>query len=139
VEAMRYDSEKKLIEKLNAYLNDGYEGYVQFSGCAIDKDCIFEPNSKKEIPIDKAGFIFEAHLFRDTNSIGVKHIDKEWYIDETTIDSNEIKTYRGKLKKNIKMSQIWEAKEDEFCEGFEVLKLKKVVFAGFEAVQGGKS
>jgi CRISPR type III-associated protein (TIGR04423 family) len=135
---MIYDNETALIEKLNEYLKDGYEGYVQFSGCAIDDECIFD-GKPKSIPSKKKGFIFEAHLYKDAKSISVRRINKEWYIDETTTDSNEIQIYRGALNKNIKMSQIWEAKEDEFCEGFEVLKLTNVVFAGFKTTQGGES
>jgi len=32
----------------------------------------------------------------------------------------------------IRMAQIWEPEPDELCEGMSVMKLKKVVFAGFE-------
>jgi CRISPR type III-associated protein (TIGR04423 family) len=29
------------------------------------------------------------------------------------------------------MAQIWKSEADEFCDGMEVMKLQKVVFAGF--------
>jgi CRISPR type III-associated protein (TIGR04423 family) len=32
----------------------------------------------------------------------------------------------------VKMAQVWEKEADALCEGMDVMKLKKVVFAGFE-------
>ncbi len=131
---MIFSDENQLIAELNKLLSKGYEGYVQFSGCAIDNDCIFSGNNK-QIPTHKKGFIFEAHL-SDTKkqSIAVRRINKDWYLDEVDITSHsdEMQIYVGQQGKNVKMIQIWESKPDEFCEGMDVLKLEKVVFSGFE-------
>ena len=57
------------------------------------------------------------------------------------LDESDIKTFYPKFGSfKIKMAQIWEDQKDEFCEALRkdktresllVLKLQKIVFAGF--------
>jgi len=115
----------------------GYEGYVQFSHRPIDKnkDIFLDKDSKVE---DEKGFIYEAHFCNGKESISIKQINQHWLVNKTdisNIDEIDTQSYKSDIQEwnyNIKMAQIWETQKDELCENFEVKKLKKVVFAGFE-------
>ena len=127
------------MEEVVAFINslDGYSGYVQFSHRIIDKT--------KDVFIDKSpkinnenGFIYESHFCNGKESISIKQINDSWIVSKTDISSIEqedIITYLSDIKDfnyKIKMAQIWQSEPDELCEGMKVMKLKKVVFAGFE-------
>jgi len=119
------------------YINNlkGYQGYVQFSHRAIDlKKDIFP---RKDDIKDEKGFIYEAHFYNGIDSITIKQVNDSCLISKTyipNIKDEDRQTYISEVEgcSNIIMAQIWEATPDELCEGMEVMKLKKVVFAGFE-------
>jgi len=126
------------------YINklDGYRGYVQFSHRPLEKNDIFE-DKNPNVATPKNGFVYEAHFSNGTNSIMIRQQNAGWIVSETDLSAVETKdTELYALEKTahlkdvkskwVKMAQIWEAKEDELCEGMKVMKLKKVVFAGFE-------
>ena len=129
---------RKNRDEIIDYINmlSGYEGYVQFSHRAIDieKDVFIDKEPKVE---DEDGFIYEAHFTNGNDSIMIRQQNDAWVVSTTTIKDAELVTFHAITGLKVNMAQIWEAKEDELCEGMEVLKLQKVVFAGFE--KGDKS
>jgi len=124
---------KKTRNEVITYINslDGYEGYVQFSHRPIDmtKDIFMQNSPKVE---DESGFIYEAHFSNGTESIAIRQINDSWLVSQTNIENIELETYYGIDKLKVNMAQVWEVQSDELCEGMEVKKLSKVVFAGFE-------
>ena len=117
------------------YINElkAYEGYVQFSHRAIDLDKDIFP---KVEDIDEGdvrdGFVYEAHFCKANESIMIRQLNHEWVVSVTDISDAEQETFYGIADLKINMAQIWKTEKDELCEGMEVMKLQKVVFAGFE-------
>lgn len=123
---------EEIVTIINQKYSD-YEGYVQFSHRAIDKEKDIFTNGKKVSISDESGFVYEAHFFNGTNSVTIKQINDDWRIDESkNIPQTDIQTYETKYGLRVKMAQIWEDEPDQLCEEMDVKKLKKVVFAGFE-------
>lgn len=128
----------KSNEEVLTYIKQlqNHEGYVQFSDTKIREDDIY---STEDIIADNLkptkGFVYEAHFCNDVESIAIKQVNAEWLVSTTKFSEiqnreTDIETYFAHGK-NVKMAQIWKEEADEFCEGMEVKKLKKVVFAGF--------
>ncbi len=128
-----YKNKKDVVDFINTL--KGYRGYVQFSHRAIDirKDVFIDRDPDIE---DEEGFIYEARFANKDESISIKQINDNWLVSKTPLNDAEIKTYKGIANLWIDMAQIWQKEKDEYCENMEVLKLKKVVFAGF-ADKGG--
>lgn len=123
---------KKNQTEIIDYINTlkGYQGYIQMSDRPISdiwtsySDIYFTP---------QCGFVFEAYFFNGKDSIAIKQINDSWLVGEVkNIPLTDIQTYHAINKLKVKMAQIWEAENDPFCEDMLVLKLKKVVFAGFK-------
>ncbi len=139
-----YDEQEMLIDYINS-LSD-YRGYVQFSHRALEAQDIFEdkaPNVAK----DEKGFVYEAHFFNGKESIMIRQQNAEWVVSTTLIADVEEKDMNlyalektshleGVKSEWVKMAQIWEAKADKLCEGMDVMKLQKVIFAGFVEKKG---
>jgi CRISPR type III-associated protein (TIGR04423 family) len=138
----RYNNEEKV--ELIKYINslDGYRGYVQFSDRPLEQKDLFE-NTNPNVASGEKGFIYEAHFSNAQNSIMIRQQNAEWVVSETIISDVKEKdmeyfalektTLLTSVKSNwVKMAQIWKSEADEFCDGMEVMKLQKVVFAGFE-------
>lgn len=127
-----FENKSNLIQYIKKL--QGYEGYIQFSDTKI-RDCdIF---LKHDIIASKlqttSGFVYEAHFWNGRDSISIRQINSDWYVDETKdTPLADTKTYFGTNSLKVKMAQIWEEEPDELCEGMKVKRLKKVVFAGFE-------
>ncbi len=122
-------NQTEVIEYINSL--KGYQGYIQMSDKQITDiwddfgDISFEPVS---------GFVYEAHFFNGIDSTAIRQINDCWFIDETKdVPLTDTQIYHAIGDRKVKMAQIWEPKEDEFCEDMKALKLKKVVFAGFES------
>lgn len=122
---------KKNKIQISEYINTlkGYQGYIQMSDCPIAdiwetySDISFTPTS---------GFVYEAHFFNGKDSIAIKQINDSWLVDESkNIPLTETNTYKAINGLKVKMAQIWEEESDPLCENMKVLKLKKVLFAGF--------
>jgi len=134
-------SKKEVVEYINTKLQE-YEGYVQFSHRPLDKERDLFYNEKKVEVQDEEGFIYEAHFCNGKTSVTIKQINDGWSISKTDISDvpdSDIESYISKVEGfnyKVKMAQIWESEPDPLCEGMDVKKLKKVVFAGFE--KGGK-
>lgn len=70
-------------------------------------------------------------------SVSIRQINDGWFVDEVDLnkvmlEENDTKTFYSKFSDfKMKMAQIWEEENDEFCKNLPVLKLQKTVFAGF--------
>lgn len=119
----------EIIEYINGL--KGYEGYVQFSHRAINLeiDVFIGKDPKVE---DEKGFIYEAHFCNGVESIMIRQVNADWMVSKTDISKAELETFHGIDNLKVKMAQIWKSEADDLCEGMEVMKLEKVVFAGFE-------
>ena len=141
---------KKNKDEILKYVNEnlkGYEGYIQLMGEKIDEKHLFlagerTPSLGEDEPI------YEAHFFdeKSKKSISIRQINDAWFVDQTelnkvALEESDIKAFYPKFGNfKIKMAQIWQDEKDEFCEvsqgngtleGLPVLKLQKIVFAGF--------
>jgi len=128
--------------KINDIKSRKYEGYVWFSDHEKPKvlhneSYDFSKHNNTENP-----FIIEALLYaNDENiSVSVKHTGK-YQIHEIDLndlpegaDFQEIKYLPHRLNgvKKVKFKQLWLPEEDENCNNWEVLKMKALVFTGFE-------
>lgn len=137
-----FDKNEKVVEHIK--LLNGFSGYIQFSNKKIAHEDIFY-NTSIDLKNEK-GFICEAHFCDDKNSICIRQINNLWYMsvsDISNLEKEDIKIYKSigidGFKKNIKLAQIWEEKEDEMCENFKVKRLQKLVFAGFTDEEGEKN
>ena len=123
---------KKNRTEIIEYINTlkGYAGYVQFSHRAIDieKD-VFEANDPQVE--EEGGFIYEGHFSNGSESIAIRQLNDVWLVSKVGIAGLEVETFHGIADLKINMVQVWESKTDELCEGMEVSRLEKVVFAGF--------
>ena len=123
---------KKNRTEVIAYINGlkAYEGYVQFSHRAIDLERDLFPRTNDIA--DEKGFVYEAHFYKDNQSIMIRQINDGWIVSKTDTTDAEFEFFHGISDLKIRMAQIWKPEADALCEGMSVMKLKKVVFAGFE-------
>jgi len=129
---------KKNHQEIIKYINQlqGYEGYLQWSHRAIDREKDIFYN--KEIKIESEnGFVYEAHFCNGKNAIAIRQVNNAWIVDEVELSSvttDDKQSYISDIVNlpRVVMAQIWEDEPDKLCEGMQVKKLKKVVFAGFE-------
>jgi len=123
---------KKNRAEVIAYINGlkAYEGYVQFSHRPIDLKRDLFPRANDIA--DEKGFVYEAHFYKDNQSIMIRQINDGWIVSQTDTTDAAFEVFHGISDLKIRMAQIWKPEADELCEGMSVMKLKKVVFAGFE-------
>ena len=141
---------KKNKDEILKYVNEnlkGYEGYIQLMGEKIDEKHLFLAGERTP-GLGEDELIYEAYFFNEISkkSVSVRQINDAWFVDETelnkvALEESDIKTFYPKFGNfKIKMAQIWQDEKDEFCEvpqdngtleGLPVLKLQKIVFAGF--------
>lgn len=125
----KFTEKKDVIDYINTELKE-YEGYVQFSHRPINIDTdIFYAKDTVQIN-DEKGFIFEAHFFKERESVMIRQFNHEWRVDKTSDVPTNVETYQAIKGLEVNMAQIWEAKEDQYCENMKVMQLEKVVFAG---------
>jgi len=145
---MRIDREE-LRSRYEA-LTGRYEGYVQMSGGRI-KDVWKEAS---ELPSwedlhREGGFIFEAALYDPVQkrSILVRQQDEGWqWVEYGNIDWDRCdpadrglyySVFDKHTKRELRMIQLWQKREDPISPGYFVMEPVAVVFAGFE--KGGES
>ena len=123
---------KKNRTEVIAYINGlkAYEGYVQFSHRPIDLERDLFPRANDIA--DEKGFVYEAHFYKDNQSIMIRQINDSWIVSQTDTTDAEFEFFHGIANLKIRMAQIWKPEPDKLCDGMSVMKLKKVVFAGFE-------
>ena len=124
---------KTYYEKLNAQ----YEGYIQMSDRRIEN--IFETPTilPKWNELHKGiNYILEVALYEPNTkmSILIRQQNDNWLILEEELKGDEPTDSFFTLKDDLKMkiAQIWDNKEDEFCNDWEVLEPTMLMFAGFE-------
>ena len=133
---------RKNRDEILKYVNEnlkGYEGYIQLMGKKIDKEHLFL-EGERDPSLGEDELIYEAHFFSksENKSVSIRQINDGWFVDEVdlnkvTLEENGTKTFYSKFSDfKIKMAQIWEEENDKLCENLPVLKLQKIVFAGFE-------
>ena len=118
------------INNLKGY--QGYQGYVQMSDSRITD--IWAEQSDINLVVE-SGFVYEAHFCNGAESIAVRQINGDWLVattDISDVSDGDKQTYHAINGLKVKMAQIWEPEVDPLCEKIPVMKLKKVVFAGFE-------
>ena len=159
---------KKNKDEILKYVNEnlkGYEGYIQLMGEKIDEKHLFLAGERTP-GLGEDELIYEAHFFNANlkKSISIRQINDAWFVDETDLgcvnldpkENPDVQEFHSKFKPEfsagfkevkIKMAQIWQDEKDEFCEvpqgngtleGLPVLKLQKIVFAGFAKNEKGK-
>ncbi len=116
-----------------------YEGYIWLSN--EKKPFILPDESFDFSTVEANPFVVEALLFdkSENKSIHVQHTG-EYQIFEYDLSKLEKSNYvekeylphRLKDVKNVLFKQIWLPEKDDNCAGFEVLKLKAIVFCGFK-------
>ena len=140
---MRLDREE-LRQKYEA-LQGKYEGYIQLSGSRIEH--IFrEPSVLPDWDAlhKDGGFIYEMALYdpEKKKSLLTRQIDDTWHwleyegIDWESFEEDDRRTHYSVFdahnRKELRMVQLWEEREDPVSTGFMALELTAVVFAGFE-------
>jgi len=120
----------EVIEYINSLKE--YEGYVQFSHRPIDLEKDLFPRTTDIELENQQSFVYEAHFCNGQESIMIRQQNADWVVSKTDIASAEFETFYGIAGLKVKMAQIWQSEADELCDGMEVMKLQKVVFAGFE-------
>jgi len=127
-------------------LNGEYVGYIQMSDSRFKVEHLLY--TKKKLPswdtLHRGGinYILEMALFDGTQSILVRQHNEKFLVLECDVDGSEpTDSYFIATPEAYKMkiAQIWEDEESEFGEHWNVLEPKALMFAGFDATQGGKS
>jgi len=135
----------KSIDELKEFyeeLTDKYEGYVQMSDSRIKSKHLFKTAQTlpkwKELN-NEVRYIVEMALFEPTSkrSILIRQQNSEWLVIDIELEQDEIDNSDSffTLTENtpkMKIAQIWEAEENEFCLDMKVLEPKYLFFAGFE-------
>lgn len=131
--------EIKKYNSINEIPNRNYEGYVWLSN--EKKPFILPDESFDFSKVEANPFVVEALLFdkSENKSIHVQHTGEYQIfeydlkrIEESSIENKEYLPHRLKDVKNVLFKQIWLPEKDDNCAGFEVLKLKAIVFCGFK-------
>jgi CRISPR type III-associated protein (TIGR04423 family) len=140
---MRLDREA-LKQRYQA-LRGTYEGYIQCSGARIEH-LFREPSVLPDWDAlhHDGGFIYEMALYDpdQKKSFLIRQIDETWHwieyhdIDWERCDEADKGLYYSVFddhsRRELRMVQLWEEREDPISVGFRSLELTAVVFAGFE-------
>ncbi|GAB4295138.1 MAG: hypothetical protein Kow0068_19870 [Marinilabiliales bacterium] len=126
--------------KINDLNNRKLEGYIWLSDekePRILRNETFNFSSYEE---GSNPFIVEAILKSGNKSIHIRHTDK-YHIHEFDFDilpagsvSEDVEYLPHKLKNvgKVNFKQLWVPEPDENCEGMPVLKMKALIFTGFD-------
>lgn len=91
---------------------------------------------------NKNPFIVEAQLYDENTmlSYSIKYVDGEFFIFEHKVDALDFNRKDVEVKdfyahridgyKKLQFLQYWQEKEDELCEGMQVLQPAELVFVG---------
>ena len=126
------------LEQFYRELTDKFEGYIQMSDGRI-KDIFVTPISlpKWEELHNEVNYILEMALYepKTKKSILVRQQNGNWLVLEEALEgtepTNSFYTITQGTPK-MKIAQIWEEEESEFCLDMKVLEPKYLLFAGFE-------
>jgi len=128
-------------------LNGEYQGYIQMSDKRIehvyvnasklpDLDTLYV-NTNNEV--SDVNYVLEMALFDpDTqDSVLVRQHNDGWLnmkknLKDISLDDKDSYFSAKEDEPKMKIAQIWEEVSNEFCEGWDVLEPKYLMFAGFE-------
>ena len=122
---------KKIIEK-------NYVGYIW--GSNSKEPIVLNAKHVSIADIDVKGYIIEALLYceEDNTSLIIRHSGKyhmhEFKLDEfgeENLLDVEYLPHRLNGVEKVCFKQLWLPEQDEHCEDMEVLKMKALVFTGF--------
>jgi CRISPR type III-associated protein (TIGR04423 family) len=141
----KYAKNSDVVKHINESLL-GYRGYVQFSHRSLEKKDIFE-NSDPCLDENEEGFVYEAHFCDAKTSVMIRQQNAHWVVSTTDISElSEFEWYALEKTREletvtanwVKMAQVWKAISDPLCDNTYVLRVEKVVFAGFTVNKGEK-
>ena len=124
---------------------DTYVGYVQMSDKRIEHvytkeqelpelDTLYVDDKDNKSDVN---YILEMALFDGKNSILIRQHNAGFLVVEKELTQEQIDSAESfyTVKSNtlkMKIAQIWKDTPNEFCEGWDVLERKYLMFAGFE-------
>ncbi|NPA60378.1 MAG: TIGR04423 family type III CRISPR-associated protein [Epsilonproteobacteria bacterium] len=131
---------REALKKFYDDLNDKYEGYVQMSDSRIEPKHLFKTTQtlpKWDELHNDINYIVEMALFNPSTkqSILIRQQNSEWLVIDKKLEGDEPTESFFTLTEDtpkMKIAQIWEKEENEFCLGLDVLEPKYLLFAGFE-------
>lgn len=117
-----------------------YEGYLWYSDMTEPK-ILEDEEFELKMANDKNPFVVEGQLFDADRmiSISIKYVDGEYICNSYKVDSLDFnrtdvekKEFHSNRMKGYKLQflQYWIDKEDDLCEGMNVLCPSKLVFVG---------
>jgi len=114
-----------------------FEGYIWDSYNKNPK--VYYGNKEIKISTDEVkGYIIEGLLYCNNTSIIIRHSGKYHIheydlnkLDEENLVKVEYLPHRLKKVKKVCFKQIWITEKDPCCEDMDVLKMKALVFTGF--------
>lgn len=131
---------KAIYHNLNEIPKIAFEGYVwksDESSPEVLQNQVYDFQS-----ILKNPFIIEALLYSKENNISI-HIQHTGIYQIAEYDLNALKEKEAVFEKKeylphrlkdvskVNFQQVWMEEEDPLCEGMPVLKMKAVIFCGF--------
>ena len=125
----------KTVEELKTFydgLDSAYEGYIQMSNRVLET---FKTKPSWESMHENKNFIFEGCMYDGDRSIMIRQVNDKFVVIDQKISDIKNKTqelFFAKSDNRVKIIQVWEEKEDVYCENFKVLKPTLQLFAGFE-------
>ncbi len=142
----KFTAMHKKYDTITAIPKREYEGYIW--GSDAKKPKVYCGNEKIGIS-ENEGYIIEALLYckKDNASLHIRH-SGEYHIHEYNLDKlpegaelKEIGYLSHSLNgvEKVCFKQLWLPKKDPNCENMEVLKMKALVFTGFNNCKNPKS
>lgn len=131
---------KAIYHNLNEIPKIAFEGYVWKSDESSPK--VLQNQVYDFQSILKNPFIIEALLYSKENNISI-HIQHTGIYQIAEYDLNALKEKEAVFEKkeylphrlkdvsNVNFQQVWMEEKDLLCEGMPVLKLKAIIFCGF--------
>lgn len=118
-------------------LGGRWEGYIQLSDRRIEH--IFETPAVLpawETLHNGVNFIFEACLFDGDRSITIRQLNDAFVVVDAKLskflpEQRQVQTYLTEGCRPVLMTQVWELRADELCEGMETLVPTLQLFSGF--------
>lgn len=133
-------------------LDGEYQGYIQMSDQRIKHifteastlpsiDEIYKDNKHNATDVN---YVLEMVLFEPStkNSILIRQHNADWLVLKESLSGDEpIDSFYPvtAVTPKMKIAQIWKEEANEFCLDMNVLEPKYLLFAGFEANEGGLS
>ena len=127
------------MNKLSEIKNRKYSGYIWMSDAKEPKVLNQEKFDFSNVGVNP--FIIESLLYceeekisltiRHTGKYHINEIDLNDLPDGAELEDVEYLPHRLKGVDKVCFKQLWIPEEDENCEGWPVLKMKALVFTGF--------